>query len=395
MDHLKIIKTEEEHSAALERLMLLMDADPKEGSQEEDELQVLAILIERYEKEHFPIEKPDPVEAIRFRMDQQGLRNKDLVPYIGSASKVSEVLKGTRQLSLNMIRKLNKGLGIPAEVLIQEPVQRSANKKDINWQAFPLSAMKKRGYFEGFDGTLAELKEYAAEWVSQFFNSTVSGYDLEPALLRTTAHQRSNDKVSDPYALWAWQVRVLQKAAEESLPTPYRAGTVNLEWMRNLARLSWSDKGVELACEYLEKSGIRLVIEPHLPKTYLDGAASLDKEGNPVVALTLRYKRLDNFWFTLMHELAHVALHLDGTAAWFIDNLDAESEDDQEKQADALAQSALIPEDEWKQLPLNVTSVRELANKLNIAPAIIAGRVRHEVGDHRLFGTAFRDTLSL
>lgn len=122
MDHLKLITTPEEHTAALARVMELMDADPAPGSKESDELDVLALLIERFEKEQFPIDLPDPVEAIKFRMEQQDLRQKDLVPFIGSAPKVSEVLKGQRQLSLNMIRKLHEGLGIPYEVLIQDPV---------------------------------------------------------------------------------------------------------------------------------------------------------------------------------------------------------------------------------------------------------------------------------
>ncbi|SET86566.1 HTH-type transcriptional regulator / antitoxin HigA [Marinobacter segnicrescens] len=395
MDHLKIIKTPEEHEAALARLMELMDADAQEGSREADELEVLAMLIDQYEQREFPIDRPDPVEAIRFRMDQQGLKNKDLIPYIGSASKVSEVLNGSRRLSLNMIRRLNAGLGIPADILIQERVQETAREKDIDWQAFPLSEMKKRGYFEGFEGSLRELKEYAAEWVTRLLTGVRGGFDLEPAMLRTTSHLRTNDKVSDHYALWAWQARVLQRAAEQQLPTTYQSGTVNLEWMRNLARLSWSEKGPELAREYLEKSGIHLVIEPHLPKTYLDGAACVDANGSPVIALTLRYKWLDNFWFTLMHELAHVALHLDGSEAWFIDNLEAETEDDQEQQADALAQNALLPEGIHYHAISEAVAVRRLANELNIAPTIIAGRIRHDTGNHKMFGSAFREKVSL
>lgn len=391
MEHLKIIKTPEEHEAALERLMAMMDADPQEGSREADELEVLAMLIEQYEQHQFPIDLPDPVTAIRFRMEQQGLRNKDLVPFIGSASKVSEVLNGIRPLSLNMIRRLNHGLGIPADILVQEPVQETASQKEIDWQAFPLTEMCKRGYFEGFEGSLPELKEYAAEWLTRLFRSVRGGFDLEPALLRTTAHLRSNNKVSDPYALWAWQARVLQKASERQLPCSYEKGTVTLEWMQNLSRLSWSDKGPELAREYLEKSGIHLVIEPHLRKTYLDGAACVGTNDSPIIALTLRHERLDNFWFTLMHELAHVALHLDGNEAWFIDNLDAESGDDKEQQADALAQKALLPEGiDYSSVTL-ASAVRKLASELNIAPTIIAGRVRHETGDHRLFGSVFRE----
>jgi HTH-type transcriptional regulator/antitoxin HigA len=255
--------------------------------------------------------------------------------------------------------------------------------------------MRKIGYFEGFNGSLQELKEYASEWVSTLLKGVPGGFELKPAMLRTTVHLRSNDKVTDPYALWAWQARVLHKAQEQRLPIAYKKGTVNLAWLKTLAQLSWSEKGPQLAIEYLNRTGIHLVIEPHLPKTYLDGAVCIAANGNPVIAMTLRHDRLDNFWFTLMHELAHVALHLDGSEAWFIDNLDAESEDDKEQQADALAQRALLPEDiNYGSITL-APSVRKLAKELNIAPAIIAGRVRHETGNHQLFGSAFREKVGV
>lgn len=117
----KVIKSESEHEQALARLMELMDANPADGSVAADELELLVLVIDQFESAHYPMDPPDPIEAIKFRMDQMGLKSKDLVPFIGSASKVSEVLSHKRPLSLNMIRKLNPGLGIPAEVLIREP----------------------------------------------------------------------------------------------------------------------------------------------------------------------------------------------------------------------------------------------------------------------------------
>ena len=118
---IKIIKTEEEYKTALKRVEALMEAEP--GSPQEEELEVLVLLVEKYEAEHYPIDLPDPVEAIRFRMEQEGLEPKDLIPYLGSQSKVSEVLNYKRPLSLSMIRSLQEGLGIPAEVLIQKPAR--------------------------------------------------------------------------------------------------------------------------------------------------------------------------------------------------------------------------------------------------------------------------------
>ena len=120
--NIKILKTEAEYDETLERIDTLMNAPP--GSAEEEELELLAILVEKYEQEHYPIELPDPVEAIKFRMEQEGLTRKDMIRYLGSQSRVSEVLNYKRPLSLTMIRALTEGLNIPPEVLIQPPDQQ-------------------------------------------------------------------------------------------------------------------------------------------------------------------------------------------------------------------------------------------------------------------------------
>jgi len=114
----KIIQSEEEHEKALQHLEKLMDSEP--GSIQEEELELWALLVERYEEEHFPIDEPDPIESIKFRMDQLGLTPKDLQEYIGAKSKVSEVLNRKRSLSLPMIRSLHRNLGIPAAILVRE-----------------------------------------------------------------------------------------------------------------------------------------------------------------------------------------------------------------------------------------------------------------------------------
>ncbi len=121
----KPIKIEADYKAALVRIDELFYAKP---TSEGDELELLITLIEHYEDTAFPIDLPDPVTAIKFRMAQQGLKKKDLVPYIGNESKVSDVLSGKCPLSVAMIRKLFNGLGIPAEVLLQQP-QASASRK--------------------------------------------------------------------------------------------------------------------------------------------------------------------------------------------------------------------------------------------------------------------------
>ena len=114
---LRPIKTCADYEAAMVRAAALMDAG--DDTLEADELDVLATLIEAYEDKHFPMHLPSPAAAIRFRMEQQGLRASDLVPLIGNSARLAEVLSGTRDLTLPMIRALHGELGIPAEVLIQ------------------------------------------------------------------------------------------------------------------------------------------------------------------------------------------------------------------------------------------------------------------------------------
>jgi HTH-type transcriptional regulator/antitoxin HigA len=114
---IRILKNEADYEAALSEIEKLMDGPRLDV----DRLELLALLVSDYEDKHYPIDMPDPVEAITFRMEQMGLTRKDLERYIGSRSKVSEVLSGKRRLSLSMIRALHEGLGIPAEVLLGRP----------------------------------------------------------------------------------------------------------------------------------------------------------------------------------------------------------------------------------------------------------------------------------
>ena len=115
------IKTEKDYKDALREVSALFDNEPVPGSVEGDRFEVLITLVEAYEAKHYPIDLPDPVDAIKFRMDQAGLTPKDLVPFIGRLNRVYEILNRKRPLTLSMIWKLNQKLGIPAECLIQPP----------------------------------------------------------------------------------------------------------------------------------------------------------------------------------------------------------------------------------------------------------------------------------
>ncbi|TXR54509.1 ImmA/IrrE family metallo-endopeptidase [Reinekea thalattae] len=386
---MKLIKNSTDHQKALERLNALFDLDPEPDSAESDEIDVLALLIETYEKEAFPIDMPDPVEAIRFRMDQQNLTQKDLVPYFGSKSKVSEVLNGKRALSLAMIRKLHSGLGIPYDVLMQEQPKESDNVV-VDWQAFPLHEMKKRGLFGELSDQYKGLKDYAEDLVCKFFQRVPGALDIRPALLRSSAHLPTNTKEDDPFALWAWQVEAKYKAMQITVEN-YNPERLTDDFMRSLANLSVYSDGPTKAVEALNSIGIRVVFVEKHAKTYLDGAAFLVDGSQPVIALTLRYNRLDNFWFTLLHEVAHVKLHLNGDTFWILDNLDDEAADAIEQEANDLAQQSLIPSELWNGTIADEYDVEQVAIKAKVSKAIVAGRYRHEQKDHSRFSNLVKE----
>ena len=117
---IKAIRTEQDYLAALREVSALIDFDPSLDTPEGERLDVLGTLVQAYEAKHYPIDPPDPIDAIKFRMEQSNMTVKDLVPFIGPLNRVYEVLSYKRSLSLNMIRRLSEGLQIPAEVLIRE-----------------------------------------------------------------------------------------------------------------------------------------------------------------------------------------------------------------------------------------------------------------------------------
>lgn len=376
---LRVIKDEAGHAEALERLDQLMMLNPASGTAEADELEILAVLLEDYEKQHHPIAAPSPVEAILFRMEQAGLTQRDLVPFFGSRSKVSEVLSGKRPLTLSTIRALSDGLGIPLDVLVQDSPEKPSEGANGLVLRLPSREIVARRWVEpGPD-------ESPDEAVSRWISSIPAEQYLQAA--RKTRHVRSAKK-SDDGALYAWTARVIEVTSASPCTAAYEPGTVDATFMQQLVKLSADERGPVLARDELDRHGICMIVERHLPRTYLDGAAIWTDCG-PVVSLTLRHDRLDNFWFTLMHELAHLRQMESGTdISGFYDDLDSPDRDALEVEADQLASEALIPEAAWVASAVSrlrsPDAVHLLADELGISPAIVAGRVRREYGDYRV-----------
>jgi len=350
-----------------------------------DRLELLTVLLEAYENTKFPVEAPDPIDAILFRMEEKGLKRADLVPYFGTSSRVSEVLGRKRPLTVQMIRALSLGLGLSADTLIGLATTESTERKgEIDWSKFPVREMAKRGWLE----SLATKSKTAVEDVVKSFIAE-AGLQFGAASFRRTLAGEANSPTTQ-YALYAWLARVIQKArSKKSTLGVFDKSILSAGFLRELAQLSWSDRGPLLAVEYLEKHGIAVVIEPHLKGTLLDGAALNDIDGTPIVGITLRHDRLDNFWFTLLHEVAHLWKHV-GTDEAFLDDLDTSSEDRREAEANRLAKEAFIPRMLWKRSDAFIApskeSIDKLSRELKIHPSVIAGRLRRETGNYRVFG---------
>jgi len=393
---MKVIKSDQEYHAALEEAERLVALDPKLATKEAERLELLTLLVEDFEKRSFPFDVPDPIDAIEFRMSEQGLRQKDLVPLIGSRSRVSEVLGRKRPLTVQMIRSLSIGLGIPLEALVAEPGSGRAASDiavydDIDLKKFPVKEMEKLGWFESIKKGARSNSE---DMVRAFLAQLTTGSAAKAFYRRTFRGEEIDTKAY--YSTLAWTARVLVRAKGAKLPqTKFDPAKITPAVLRELGQLSWFEEGPRLAVEFLAKYGIALIVEPRLPNTRLDGAALLMENNVPVIGLTLRFNRVDYFWFTLVHELAHVWKHLNSIDEAFVDRLEnMDSKLALEKEANRIARDALIPRAIWKRseafLAPTKQAIQELADQLHIHPAIVAGRLQFETGRY----DNFRDFLA-
>jgi HTH-type transcriptional regulator / antitoxin HigA len=389
-----VVKTEAQYRDYLARIEEIVARDPAPDSTEGTELELLSLLVEDYEKKTFIIDRPDPVEAVQFRMHEQDLRQVDLVPYFGSRSRVSEFLSRQRPLTVNVIRELSAGLGIPVDVLIQDSTspskedESSAEDGQLDWAKFPLKEMCSRGWIQ-VEQRRSDVAK-SADAVRAFIEQALGG--AKPGVLARRTIKGDAFSWSSLYALTAWQARVLQKAREDRNRRIGRFDFQALDesFFRDLVQLSRFQDGPRRAVSYLHDFGIAVVIEEHLSKTKLDGAAMLSGEGKPVVGLTLRFDRIDNFWFTLVHELVHVWKHLNNPGDVFLDRLaDKESTEAVEKEANRYARDLLISRAAWR-----AASVRHMPTKAGIIafakeqgihPAIVAGRIQRESENYAIF----------
>lgn len=330
-----------------------------------------------------------PSILIRARI-AKGLSQRQLADVIGLKEQQIQRYEAEEYASANLPRlaEVAKALGLNiSEVAEFRTVSPGplvdTEKGDLAWDRFPVKEMYRRNWFEGFTGSLEEAIANAEELVRDFVENSLDNP------IQSAARQRvRSGGIVDWYALLAWQCRIigLAKKNEKEVASKYKQKAITNEWLNKLAHISIEKDGPQKAVDYLHGSGIRLVIEPHLPQTHLDGAAFLLSDGSPIIGMTLRYDRLDNFWFVLLHELIHVMKHLHkGDIESIFDNLDEEA-NDIEKEADECAGEALIPESKWETALARYVQSKEsitiFADELNINPAIVVGKIRREANNY-------------
>lgn len=288
-----------------------------------------------------------------------------------------------RKITLSNYQKVAGVLGVRLSIDIETRDEEWAVSHDAP-SAEELSKVVRhariRGWLESdepHEDAVSQLVRYIANHVLRHGT---------PSLLRTGLNVVDH---SGDWTLLSWKAqvtRVAEKIIEEREPV-YRA--LDVSWLVDLVRLSRLDDGPARARDLLLEHGIVLVIEPHITGMKVDGAAFL-VDGVPVIGMTLLRDTLDNFWYTLLHEVGHVVLHYrTGLAAGFFDDVTSTEVDELEDEANTFASNLLIPNDLWTRSPARIAKaagpVEKLAQQLGIHSAIVFGRIRMERRDYSLF----------
>ena len=296
----------------------------------------------------------------------QQIQNYEATGY--SSASLARILAVARALDIDVH-------GGQADLWPESPA--ALNFDDDAWSRFPVREMWRRGWI---DAAEKDVRSHPAELARRFVSFLGPSFEVS-SVWRRGKHQRTESE-DDAYSLLAWTIELIRRSEGLKDLAPYRPGAVNEEFIREVLSRSREQDGPVRARDLLRSRGIALVILRHLPGTHLDGGTTMTPDGRPVIGLTLRYDRLDSFWFTLLHELVHVWLHLSAEDPLFLDDLDIRNRDQIEDEADHHARELAVPRGLLRRdaayVKRDVHSVRALAEKLGVHPAIVAGRIRHE-----------------
>ena len=310
---------------------------------------------------------------------------KDLARKLGLQEQAIQRWESERYRSINLANymKVARALSLDLSAQFLSPeVARWSPPFDLN----PVEAQKilkharQHGWLDEQDSDETGIKRlirYVSEHVGRYGT---------PSLLRTGINVKDH---SEDWVLLSWKAQVTRRAEGiiDSERLSYRP--LDLSWLKQLAKLSQAVDGPTRAQTLLKEHGIVLIIERNIPGMEVDGAAFL-VESIPVIGLTLRRDAIDNFWFTLMHEVAHVILHYrTGLASGFFDDVEHVEVDEFEEEANKFASDLLVPEELWSRSPARIAKtsspIENLARQLNISPAILYGRIRFERKNYAIF----------
>lgn len=324
-----------------------------------------------------------PLSLIKSRI-ANGLTQAELADKLGVKMQQVQRYEAEKyeSASLKTLLKIASELKIKFTGEVQIKTIDAPDNLDV--RNYPFKQMYQRRWFGNFSGSYSEAVLDSKNLLEKFFE--IAGLDnLQYSLNKKSIRTGSS---LNQYSLNAWYAQVLNKARNQIVHSTFDKALITENWLRKLAQLSQEVDSPLKASEYLKNSGIRFVIEPQLEGTFLDGAALLLEDKSPIVALTLRHDRLDNFWFVLFHEIAHIILHLSDALTGIFDDLDIKI-DGIEKEADEFALDALIPNNVWKKSlvrfnPTNETIINQ-AHTLKVHPALVAGRIRKETSQYFKF----------
>jgi len=327
-----------------------------------------------------------PDILIRARI-ARGMSQKELADFLGMKEQQIQRYEAERYRSASLERLAEVADALNVRISERGELRGDGQLGGVDpsaWTAFPIAEMFKRGWFEDFSGSLPEARKSAGALVPQFFRNAHSHW-TPTALHRKSV--RASGQVHEP-AIAAWEARVLTVAGRCPPARAFEPANASAEWIKALVHLSAAPDGPKQVEDHLRAAGIVLVVEPQLPGTLLDGAALRSVLGTAIVGMTLRHDRLDNFWFTLLHEVAHLVLHLDGGFTAIFDDTESPADSEIETEADRFAQEALLSSDIWHSCMSRFTRTEKAvladAKRLGISPAIIAGRIRREAHDYTL-----------
>ena len=316
-----------------------------------------------------------------------GMSQTDLARQIGVQPQQVQRYEASNYMGASLTRlvEIARTLNVHTTGLFETGTMRDGavyaweNVDDVVWRLLPAREMAKRKWFDvPRGGDLVECaRSYFLEAVGPQFATALHRKKMRGSTL------------PNEYALLAWQARILERAQARIDAAAFPPFCLNDRWLADLVRLTRRKDGPKRAQRLLAEHGVVLVIEEHFPGTYLDGAAMLSASDHPVIGLTLRHDRLDNFWFVLFHELGHVFLHLScGLHYDFFDDETSTAQDNVEIEADQFALDTLIPGDLWNQclsrFALSEKAVQLDAKMLDIDASIIAGRIRKERNDYTI-----------